>query len=295
MKTIEDFNLLYTTKLGFIVPQLDDTSKFIRRMNKEVLIKHFGFIFTLLIGYYVVATILGIANPYSSSISVGIIVLIILLSLSSMLDKIKKNSSNFLDNFKIKLYKPLLKLIDDSLEYNPSSTSRNDDIRKANLLSINPDDVVSNGCASGVINGTKVEFSEIIVSKIEKEADTQYKHYVPIFEGLLFIIHLNDMLGTNANRGVIGSSKHDEAINSAISEVLAQKKLEAENSLGKEIMMSYKESKLYIAVSLENTLFSSTNFNTKDGERVLREYFQAVAEVLNLLNELQSNKSKLTN
>lgn len=294
MKTLEEFKVLYSTKLDFIVPQLDDTSKFIRRMNKEVLIKHFGFIFTLLIGYYVAATILGIANPYSSSIAVGIIVLIILLSLSTMLDKIIKNKANFLDNFKIKLYKPILKLIDANLEYNPSSPSRNDDIRKANLISVNPDSVDSNGCGSGFINGTKVEFSEIIVSKNEKEADTQYKHYVPIFEGLLFIIHLNDMLGTNANKGVIGSSKQEEAINSAISEVLAQKKLEAEKSLGKEIMMIYKEGKLYIAVSLENTLFSSTNFNTKDGERVLREYFQAVAEVLNLLNELQSNKSKLT-
>ncbi len=91
-------------------------------------------------------------------------------------------SEDYVDEFKQKVIRPLIEYIDSNLKYTSKAYVPIGIFRKSRIVTDRIDRYSGNDYVSGVVDGVKIEFSDILAQKEENDSKGN-SHYHTVFEG----------------------------------------------------------------------------------------------------------------
>lgn len=235
---------------------------------------------------------------------------------------------DYRDEFKEKVIKQIIKLIDSSLSYDPNEKLSLEQFKKSGIYTSRVDRYRGDDYVYGKIGSTQVEFSEIHAEYKTEYRDSKGRRRVnwhTIFKGLLFSVDFNKhfnvktyvltdtaekMFGflgkklqsMNSSRDdlvylenpdfekqfVVYSSDQIEA-RYILSPSLMERILDFKNQTKKNIQFSFIESKLFAVVPYRKDLFEPKLFGDIVEFNNIQEYYDDLVLVLDLVETLNLN------
>ena len=232
------------------------------------------------------------------------------------------------NEFKEKVIKQIIKLIDNSLSYDPNGKLSLEQFKKSGIYKTQIDRYKGDDHVYGKIGSTKVEFSEVHAEQKTEYRDSKGRRRVnwhTIFKGLLFSVDFNKhfnvktyvltdtaekMFGflgkklqsMNISRDdlvylenpdfekqfVVYSSDQIEA-RYILSPSLMDRILDFKNQTKKNIQLSFVESKLFVVVPYREDLFEPKLFGDIVDFNNIKEYYNDLILVLELVETLNLN------
>ncbi len=178
MQSISDLTDFYYKSLYPTLQELEADRKKLK--NKIILIGTFLSLFALLLVFLLSFTI---AQSPDSLIFIGFGYMAIGTIAYKLLIK------DYTAEFKEKIIKPLIHAIDANLKYNSTGHISHHLFSRSDLFS-KPDRIRGNDLIRGVIDGTKIEFSDIHAEKRHKDSEGN-TNWSTIFKGLFIVAEFN--------------------------------------------------------------------------------------------------------
>ncbi len=232
---------------------------------------------------------------------------------------------DYTHEFKHSVIKPLIHAIDNSLDYSPSLHISQHLFEHSNLFS-KPDRVRGNDYVKGMIDGIRIEFSDIHAEK--KTQNSKGKdNWVTLFQGLYIVAEFNknfssqtvvlpdsaqstfgNLIGhwLQSNNGardelvkmdnpkfeeefVVYSGDQIEA-RYILSHSLMEKLLSFRNKSDHPIHVSFKANHIYMAISYNKDLFEPSIFRSLLEYKVAMEYVKTLHLAVGIVEELKLNQ-----
>ncbi|MFA5511379.1 MAG: DUF3137 domain-containing protein [Candidatus Kapaibacterium sp.] len=238
--------------------------------------------------------------------------------------KQRKLRAEFVHLFKSKLINSIVDFFDLGLKYEPSKFISLDDFRRSGLVKNNIKKYYGDDLVEGKVGKTKIRFSEVHAF-IEQSSQDNKKHYVEVFGGIFFIGDFNkNFNGTTyvmpdkiekfmgrfakyiqsfikvhgqlvkmedidfENQFTVYSDDQIEA-RYILSTSLMQRILDFKKKAGSDIMMAFKDSRIYMAIPKQGLLFEPKIFGKLIAEETLRKYYEDMAIAISSVEELNLN------
>jgi len=319
MKTTEDLKSFYDGSLRQQILALEEKRKKIAHMALAII---FGcitlFLFSLLLSI--------VLTPVFAVVSfIAIVVLGIILYFTLVHSEAKA----FVSDYKRRIVGEMVKFIDGNLAYNPENGIRQPAYMNSRIFLTQPDRYKCEDYVSGKIGETFIEFSEVHSEYKTETRDSKghrQTHWHTIFKGLFFIADFNkNFAGTTvvlpdfaeSTFGFLGkifqswnltrSEKlikledpdfeklfvvyGDDQITARyiLTPGMMERLSEFRRKLNSTIYLSFRDSKVYVAVSVNKNLFEPNVFSSNDNFEVLREYFTYLDLAGRIIEELNLN------
>lgn len=236
---------------------------------------------------------------------------------------------SFTSEFKVKIVVEVVRFVDENLSYAPDNGICQQVYLDSQIFLTHPDRYKCEDYVSGKIGETQVEFSEIHSEYKTESTDSKGNHHTEwhtIFRGLFFIADFNkDFHGTTvvlpdlAEKafGFIGKifqswnlSRKGQLIKLEDPEFeklfvvygddqitaryiltpgLMQRLVEFRENVNNTIFLSFKESKVYMAITVSRNLFEPRIFSSNEDFALIRDYFANLELASKIIEELGLN------
>ncbi|QHG91448.1 DUF3137 domain-containing protein [Sulfurimonas sp. CVO] len=232
---------------------------------------------------------------------------------------------DYTHEFKIKVIKPLVHAIDDTLLYS-SKTHVSDYFFEHSELFSKPDKLSGNDYVKGQIDGINIQFSDIHAQKRERSSKGK-EHWSTIFQGLFIVADFNKnfygqtvvlpdtaqssfgtiighwMQSNNLARNelvkmddpefekefVVYSTNQIEA-RYILSNSLMKKLLAFKQKSNHKIHISFIGSHIYMAISYKKDLFEPSIFHSLLDYKIAMEYVKTLHLAISVVEELKLNQ-----
>lgn len=236
---------------------------------------------------------------------------------------------SFTSEFKVKIVGEVVRFVDENLSYAPDNGICQQVYLDSQIFLTHPDRYKCEDYVSGKIGETLVEFSEIHSEYKTESTDSKGNHHTEwhtIFRGLFFIADFNkNFHGTTvvlpdlAEKafGFIGKilqswnlSRKGQLIKLEDPEFeklfvvygddqitaryiltpgLMQRLVEFRKNVNNTIFLSFKESKVYMAITVSRNLFEPRIFSSNEDFALIRDYFENLELASKIIEELGLN------
>jgi hypothetical protein len=315
MRTIEELGEFYKTELAGQLRRLE------RQRQSRVQMVLFGVALgaVILVGVLIV-TVAAAASPL---IIIGIIAAIIVAAAVGSI-----GNKSYVGNFKAAVIMPLVKFVDEALEYRPESCITEDDFIRSRIFSRKPDRYKGDDLVMGRIGVTQVAFSEVHAEykTTSHTGKTRHTEWHTIFKGLFFIGDFNKdfqrttvvlpdyaekLLGKwgqalqgmtflsdlklvkledqEFEREFVVYSQDQVEARYILSPGLMQRIVQFKRKTGKDISLSFVGSKVFLAVPHTEDLFEPKLFKTLLDFEVVRQYFEDLSIGVEVVDDLNLN------
>ena len=175
MKSLADFETFYQKDLGGFLYELEERRRRVTGLTLKMWLTC-GVI--LLVG---LGVCFGIGIPLPFALIPVVPVLIIWYFVF-----IKSAAAAFTYEFKREIIRSIVKFIDEGLDYNPNGSVSMGDFMRSSIFRQTPDVYKGEDHVSGVVNGTRLEFSEVNAEYITRDSKGRTTHHT-IFRGLFLV------------------------------------------------------------------------------------------------------------
>tara|TARA_B100001750_G_C15437507_1_gene561735 strand:- start:191 stop:1162 length:972 start_codon:yes stop_codon:yes gene_type:complete len=254
--------------------------------------------------------------------------LVLIISIGVSFFKVRPLWKTYYNQFKEQVIRQIIGFIDNSLSYNPSSRISQGEFEECGIYRTHIDRYRGDDYVEGMIDKTKVKFSEIHAEYKTQTTDSKGRtqtHWHTIFKGLLFSVDFNKdfnvktyvltdtaekmfgFLGTklqsmNKSRGELVKLENPEfeeafAVYSSdqiearyiLSSSFMERILNFKKYTKKNIQLSFISSRMYIAVPYHKNLFEPKLFGDIVNFDHIKDYHNDLSLVLDLVNTLNLN------
>ncbi|WP_072681346.1 DUF3137 domain-containing protein [Arcobacter sp. LA11] len=309
MKTTEELNTFYKNKLYF-------TLKRFEKQRKDLKIKVI-FLFVIIIWNTATIYFFFFFKEDNNFDVLKLFLVFILIVCSFLYNYLTRD---YKTEFKHKLIKPLIKELDSNLKYSPASSISKETFNRS-LLFPKPDRYDGNDLISGLINSTKIYFSD--VHAVRESSDNSYT----IFQGIFIVADFyknfygntiilpdhaqkkyGNLLGSwfqskNLNRDelikmdnlefekefVVYSTDQVEA-RYILSHSLMEKILNYKRKSKKELFISFINNHLHIGIHYGKDLFEPVVFSSLLDNKLINEYTTSLHLAVSIVEELKLNQ-----
>ncbi len=320
MKSLEELKSFYVTSLSASMRELEEK-------RKRIAVRIYGIIFgsvSLLFFSFLLALVLR--NP---AVVIIACVIVLLLGLILYFILVSGDSKAFKSEFKTRIVGEVVKFVDPALDYKPDMGVGQGAYMESQIFLTHPDRYKCEDYVSGKIGQTYIEFSEVHSEYKTEHTDSKGNHHTEwhtIFRGLFFIADFNkNFSGTTVvlpdfaekNFGFLGkifqswnltrSGKlikledpefeklfvvyGDDQITARyiLTPGLMQRLVEFRSQLSSTVYLSFRNSKVYVAISVGKDLFEPGIMSSNDSFDLIREYFENLALAGRIIEELNLN------
>jgi len=233
---------------------------------------------------------------------------------------------DYVEEFKFKIIRPLIKAIDDRLEYSSQDHVRQTLFERSHIFKSRIDRMSGNDYVQGIIDDTKIEFSDILAEKRTKDSKGN-SHWHTVFQGIFIVGEFNknfygktiilpdtaqstfgDLFGNwlqskNTQRDelvkmdspdfekefVVYSNDQIEA-RYILSHSLMQKILTFKKKSEHPISISFVHNHIHIAVAYNKDLFEPSVFHSLLKYKIAMEYVKTLHLAIGIVEELKLNQ-----
>jgi len=308
MSDYKNFKEFYDLKLVNDLKDLDQERKQVDR--KVLLIGVIGVIIILVIGRF-----RGNATMYFQILA-GILAFI----------AISVVSKNYRQNFKNKIISKIAGFVDENLVYTPEGTVSREEFTNSGIFQKYCNNYHGEDHFKGKMGKTSFEFSEVVGKHVTSTGTGSNKkqHQHLIFKGIFFVADFNKnfngymvVLPDTAERmlGKFGQSLQsmssrgqlikledpefekefcvysDDQVEARyiLSTSLMKRIVEFKRKWDTKIYISFKDSKVYIAISMNKNLFETRLFKTVQDYNFIEENIQFLILITDIVNDLNLN------
>jgi len=235
-------------------------------------------------------------------------------------------TKKYTKKFKNSIIQPLIKEIDDTLEYIPQLYVSSHHFNRSQIFLKRPDKYSGNDLVRGKIDGVDIEFSDIYAQKRDKTSDSKQR-YETIFRGLFIVSEFNknfkartvvlpdmaqnsfgDIVGNwiqsnNINRSelvkmdnsefekefVVYSTDQIEA-RYILTPSLMQKIVEFKKGSKHPICLSFVGGNIYIAIKSNKDSFEPSVFRSLLKYKIAMQYINTLHLSIGIIEELKLNQ-----
>ena len=228
----------------------------------------------------------------------------------------KHQSAGYRLLFKEEVIAKIVQFVDSSLQYQANHHISEKEYTLSELFSDNFDRLSGNDLVQGSINGVSLKFSDLHVEK-QKEDKEGREHWESVFQGLFFVADFNKtftcktfilpdgvgalgilgewMQGLNKSRGELVKLDNTEfekffvvygdQIESRyiLSPSLMERILAFKEKIGKVLLISFVDSKMYLCVDYKKDLFEPILTQSLLDFAPIKEYFQLLSHILGIV------------
>ncbi len=320
MRTIEDLKSFYDGALRQKMMVLEDRRK---NISFKILLMLGIMMFFLMLAF--LASVI-FKNPIIfifAAIGLGLMALLFFFIF------INSESKSFKSDFKRQIVGEIVKFVNSNLSYIPENGIGQPAYMQSRIFLTQPDRYKCEDYVSGKIGETSIEFSEVHSEYKTETTDSKgnrQTHWHTIFRGLLFIADFNkNFTGTTvvlpdfaeSTFGFLGKifqswnlSRTEKLIKLEdpdfeklfvvygddqitaryiLTPALMQRLVEFRLRMKDTIYLSFRDSKVYVAVSVAKDLFEPRLFRTNDNFELIREYFNYLELAGKIIEELNLN------
>lgn len=329
MKTLSEFQEYYRQNLVHKLQNLDNQRKeSIKKIMRSTLLHLVVAVLVVFLGFFINKSIYGVyldeqeANvPLIITLIAFVVVIVLLFSSNS---KIK---SKFVLDFKNTIISDIVKFIHNDLEYLPQDYLPREDFIKSKIFHQTPDKYFGDDYVRGKIEKTELAFSEVHAKYKTTSTDENgsKERWENIFDGLMFKadFHKNfngeyfilpdiaekylGKLGNffqkmKFNRGkliklediefekqfaVYGSDEIEARY--ILSANMMRRILDFKIRTGKNILISFVDSCVFVAIPYNHNLFEPNFYKTIISEKMVLEYFTDLELAISIVEELNLN------
>jgi hypothetical protein len=318
MRTVEELREFYTNKLAAQLQRLEQER--LRRVRMMIFGAALGAV--IYVGILIVAA--AMHAMYPPVFIFGIIICgVIAVGVGSI------GSMGYVSDFKAAIIMPLVKFVDEALEYNPYSYIPEDAFIRSRMFSPKPDRYKGDDLVTGKLGATQVAFSgvhaEYMTTTTDGKGHTQTQWHT-IFKGLFFVGDFNKdfqrttvVLPDYAEKflGKWGQMlqgmtflsdlklvkledpqfEHEFVVYSQdqiearyiLSTSLMQRIVKFKADTGKDISLSFVGSKVFVAVPHTEDMFEPRLFRTLLDFEIVRQYFENLNIGVEVVEDLNLN------
>lgn len=253
-----------------------------------------------------------------------IIMIAYIIAFVLFLSKQGKIRRLFVLEFKSKIISSIVNFFDEGLVYDPLKLISLQDFTSSNLIRRTIAKYYGDDYVEGKIGQTSLRFSEVH-AYIEENTSDDKKRYVEVFGGIFFIGDFNKnfnghtyvfpdkmekAFGRFAKFLQSLSSSNGQLVNLEdiefekefkvysddqiearyiLSTSLMQRILDYKRKANSDIMMAFKESKIYMAIPIKGNLFEPKIFGKLISDETLRKYYEDLAIAISAVEDLNLN------
>ncbi|HBC87019.1 MAG TPA: Galanin [Lentisphaeria bacterium] len=320
MRTLEELRNFYDASL---LPQIRE----LEEQRKKITFKLLILVCTLM--FFMMFALLGSLLFRNPVIAIFSFFALLVIGLILFFILINSETKAFTSEFKRRIVGEIVKFIDGNLSYKPESGIGQPAYMSSQIFLTSPDRYKCEDYVSGKIGETFIEFSEIHSEYKTETTDSKghrQTHWHTIFRGLFFIAEFNkNFSGTTVvlpdlaekTFGFLGkifqswnltrSGKlikledpefeklfvvyGDDQITARyiLTPGLMQRLVEFRTNLNNTIYLSFKDSKVYVAISVAKDLFEPRIFRSNENFDLIREYFGNLQLAGRIIEELNLN------
>ena len=320
MKSEIDLKCFYDSALSDSLKDLEEKrEKIATKLIVFWAVLGFIFIFSLLASIVMLNPIIAIVL-FIFLLIVGIIIHMIFFN---------RGIKSFTSEFKVRIVGEVVKFVDKNLVYAPEDGISQQAYMDSQIFLTHPDRYKCEDYVSGKIGETQIEFSEVHSEYKTESTDSKGNHHTEwhtIFRGLFFIADFNkNFQGTTVvlpdlaekTFGFLGKIFQswnllrkgqlikledpeferlfvvygDNQITARyiLTPGLMQRLVEFRKNVNNTIFLSFKDSKVYLAISINRNLFEPRIFRSNDDFSLIKDYFDNLELVALIIEELDLN------
>jgi hypothetical protein len=314
MKSISELTDFYYKTL---YPTLEVLEKERETLKHRVVV--IGVIYTLCCGLVALAFL-------SANVGFDIFVFFIVAYLAVGGGIYKWLISDYAKDFKHKIITPLIKEIDNNLQYTPELHIPRDYFTRSKIFTSKPDRVSGNDFVRGKIDGVSIQFSDFHAEKRHKDSKGR-ESWSTIFQGLFIVSEFHkhfkgstvvlpdsaqstfgDLIGSflqanNFSRNdlvkmdnvafekefVVYGTDQVEA-RYILSHTLMQKLLHFKKRSKHPLYVSFRGGKIYMAIEYNKDLFEPSVFHSLLKYKIAMEYLNTLHLAIGIVEELKLNQ-----
>ena len=314
MKSIEELTSFYYDKLYPTIEKFENRRK---KLKKQLI-----FLFGIVVWNAIALYFIFFYNSVNSLDAIAFFIFVIGIIGSFLYKYLKRD---YRTEFKEEVIKPLIKELDDNLNYSANLHISKDTFNNS-LLFNRPDKFSGNDFIIGQLDKTKIQFSDVHAQKEYKNAKGN-KKYSTIFQGLFIIADFNknfygttfvlpdvaqnsfgNLLGhwlqsKNYSRGelvkldsleferefVVYSDDQIEA-RYILTPTFMERILDFKKKSEHNISISFKDNHLHMAIDYKKDLFEPTMFTSLLDEKLTKEYINSLYLAVSLVEDLKLNE-----
>lgn len=235
-------------------------------------------------------------------------------------------SKNYRLNFKNKIISGITGFIDESLTYTPEGSVAREEFSRSGIFQKSCDSFKGEDHFKGRIDKTDIEFSEVVAKHVTVtgSGSKRREHYTTIFKGIFFVADFNkhfashtvvlpdtaekllgkfgQSLQSMSSRGKLikledpGFEKEfcvysEDQVEARyiLSTSLMQRIVEFKRKWKTKIYLSFRDSKVYIAISLNKNLFETRLFKTVVDYNFIEENMRYLILLTGIVEDLNLN------
>jgi len=238
----------------------------------------------------------------------------------------KNLTKDYVKEFKFKIIRPLIKAIDDRLEYSSQNHVRQTLFERSHIFTSRIDRMSGNDYVQGMIDDTKLEFSDIHAEKRTKDSKG-HSHWNTVFQGIFIVGEFNkkfygntvilpdsaqstfgDLFGNwlqsknmqrdelvkmdspNFEKEFVVYSDNQVEARYILSHSLMQKLLTFKKKSEHPISVSFVQNHIHIAVAYNKDLFEPSVFHSLLKYKIAMEYVKTLHLAIGMVEELKLNQ-----
>ncbi len=320
MKSEGDLKYFYDSALSASLKDLEGK----RRKIASKLI-----ILWIVMGFIFLFGLLASVAMRNPGISIALFIFLFVLGLIIHFIFFNREIKSFTSEFKEKIVGEVVRFVDANLLYAPGNGIDRQNYMNSQIFLTNPDRYKCEDYVSGMIGETQIEFSEIHSEYKTESTDSKGNHHTEwhtIFRGLFFIADFNKnfhgatvVLPDLAEKtfGFLGKIFQswnltrrgqlikledpdfeklfvvygDDQITARyiLTPGLMQRLVEFRKNVHNTIFLSFKESKVYVAISINRNLFEPRIFRSNEDFAIIKDYFLNLELAVQIIEELGLN------
>lgn len=232
-----------------------------------------------------------------------------------------KLTQDFIDDYKAKVIKPLVKSVDKNFKYYPNHHINFDYFNDSNLFPQSPDLYYGDDYIGGVIDGVEIEFCDLDIRTKSKNSTHT------IFQGLFLVADFNkhfkyntivipdtaqklfgDMVGNTLQKNNPNRKKlikmddieferrfvvyGDDEIETKyiLSNSMMQRIVKLQKKSGKNILISFRDTKIFVAIEYNRELFEPSIKRSLLKDRSIIRYAQILETMKDIVLDLKLNE-----
>ncbi|MBR3090502.1 MAG: DUF3137 domain-containing protein [Bacteroidetes bacterium] len=327
MKTKQEFKTFYDTELLPKLESIDKERKQAKNKNFiTTIVFILIFIALWVIGFLINKAVYGVPfDNKSANVPLIITIILFIMGIGVYFYYLKRNKSAFVDSFKNNIITPIIEFIHKDLKYSSKDFIKKNEFIESGIFTNTPDRYYGDDLIYGTIDKTEIAFSEVHASYKTSAGDDDKERWVDIFNGLFFKADFNKnfngkyfVLPDFAERkfGRIGTAfqklnKHygelvqlediefekefavygSDQIEARyiLSSSIMQRLLDFKRKTNKDIMLSFVNSNIYIAIPYKGNLFDPRYHRSVINEKQTMSYFNDLELAISIVEDLNLN------
>lgn len=322
MRTKEEFNQYFQTGLAEVTKNLDKARK---KVAHRLYLTHFiNLILVLIFFVFFVVWMEEIEKTGNDSPVAIIVIGVILAALAGLFIWLYyKKRKKYVTEFKVNLINPMIKFIDQGLNYYPEACISQGAFVTSKIFHQPFNRYSGDDLIDGVVDKTKISFSELHVANIVQRDKRTEKH--PVFDGMFFIADFNKnfkgqtfVLPDKAEKLFKGLGKFFQSMNWSYGKLVEMENIEFEKAFvvyssdqiearyilslsmmermlalkkrfNRPIYFSFIHSNVNFAVSLRGKQLEPTVLRSLDNRKIIDSYFGLLNDMIAIVDELNLN------